>query len=61
MSDQESDNLRLALTELDDSDREVTGWEASFLESVIYKQSGELSSKQKASAIKMLEKYGIDF
>lgn len=52
------DNLRDRLKELDESDdHEVTSWEAGFIETVVYNWSGDLSEKQRETALKILDKY----
>ena len=52
------DKLREQLREIDENeDLEVTSFEASFLESVLFKYSGPLSEKQRAVARDMIERY----
>lgn len=53
--------LRARLRALDlDEETDVTGWEADFIESVVYKYEGPLSEKQREAAAKILETYGYD-
>lgn len=57
MTDKE---IRDVLTHLDNSDREVSSWEANFLESVLHKWDGPLSEGQRTSAERMIERYGYN-
>lgn len=53
------DEIRDRLRKLDESDKEVTSWEAGFIENVCFKYSTwTLSEKQRSTAIDILEKYG---
>lgn len=49
--------LRAALREVDESDHDVSKWEAEFLQSIVYDYQGSLSQKQRTSAIKIIQKY----
>jgi hypothetical protein len=49
--------LREKLREIDESDHDVTKWEAEFLQSVVYAYGGSLSEKQRSAAIKIIGKY----
>ena len=56
--DNESILLLDWLKELDESDEEVSSWEAKFIQNVLYgKYNGPLSEKQKAIIYDMQEKY----
>jgi len=50
--------IRERLVDLDDSDSNVSSFEAGFIESVVFKYKGPLSEKQRALALQILEKYG---
>lgn len=55
LSDQD---LRDRLKTIDEStDVDVTGWEGEFLDNVVYKQQGRLTTKQRETALKILEQY----
>jgi hypothetical protein len=49
--------IREQLEDLDNSDVSVTSWEARFIDSVVYKQSGPLSESQRRAAGQIIEKY----
>jgi len=51
-------DIRARLVDLDDSDSNVSSFEAGFIESVVFKYKGPLSEKQRALALQILEKYG---
>jgi late competence protein required for DNA uptake (superfamily II DNA/RNA helicase) len=52
------DYLRQELQRIDDDeDLQVSRWEADFLESILFKWRGPLSSKQRKSAQEMIERY----
>jgi hypothetical protein len=53
------DDLRALLEELDESDEDVTSWEAEFIENVCYNYRGPLSERQREVAEGMLEKYDM--
>lgn len=53
-------DIRLLLSDLDESEENVTKWEAQFLESVLYSFTGPLSPAQRAAAEKIIEKYNLD-
>ena len=58
--DAESESLLLALKELDESDNEVTYWEAGFINGILKsKYSGPLSERQKAVIYDMCYRYNI--
>lgn len=53
--------LREELKALDDSDAEVTDWEAKFIQNIVYSYGGPLSTKERGQrdmAIAIIEKYG---
>lgn len=54
----ERDEIRERLRELDRSDRELTSWEAGFVESILHGWDGPLTDKQRAAAERMLESHG---
>jgi len=50
--------IREELLAIDNSDDiDVTQWEAGYIDSVAYKWTGKLSEKQRATALKIIEKY----
>jgi hypothetical protein len=55
-----SEKFRRRLRRLDESDsHDVTSWEASFIDSVVYKYDGPLSQKQIETAEVILDRYGF--
>ena len=53
----EDEKLREKLKKIDVLDVDVSSFEASFLESVLFKYQGPLSEKQRAVARDMIERY----
>lgn len=51
--------IRDRLVELDNSDKTVDSWTASFIDSVVFKYKGPLSEKQRAKSLEILEKFGF--
>lgn len=56
MKDQE---LRNGLRELDESDHDVSSFEANFIETVLIRYHGNLTQKQRDCGKSILERYGI--
>ncbi|XZE35357.1 hypothetical protein SH501x_000847 [Pirellulaceae bacterium SH501] len=52
------EDLRASLKEIDESDCDVTGFEALFIESVLYKSNLAMTPKQRSVAKQIIEKYG---
>lgn len=58
MTRDEDAEIREKLREIDDDEGiDVSAWEADFLESLLHKQTGPLSEKQRTAAQKMIDKY----
>lgn len=58
MTRDEDVEIRDKLRQIDnDSSIDVSAWEADFLESILHKQTGPLSEKQRIAANKMIDKY----
>lgn len=51
-------DIRARLKELDESDHEVSSWEAAFIESVLFRQTGSLTDSQRNKALQILDDYG---
>lgn len=57
LSDWTDAELREFLEMVDSGREEVADWEAKFIESVLYKYLGPLSSAQRQSAFNIIRKY----
>jgi hypothetical protein len=58
--DAESEDLLLWLKDLDESEHDVSSWEADFIENVLYGDyDGPLSEKQRDVIYRMQEKYDV--
>ncbi len=53
--------IRQQLEDIDNSDVQVTSWEARFIDSVVYKQTGPLSESQRKAASEIISKYNGRF
>lgn len=65
MSDQQQQQkvsdmeIRDRLVALDNSDKTVDSWTASFIDSVVFRYKGPLSEKQRAKSLEILERFGF--
>lgn len=55
----EDSELLGMLEALDESEHDVTSWEAGFIESILYEWPGSLTAAQRATIHKLIEKYDI--
>ncbi|MFO0940115.1 MAG: hypothetical protein U0930_05045 [Pirellulales bacterium] len=56
VTDQE---IRDRLVELDNSDKTVDSWTATFIDSIVFRFKGPLSEKQRSKALEILERFGF--